>query len=783
MTGFMHEKELSRKTFLKGGGAMIVGFSVLGSALAGKTSAADSPYASNPPDQVQIDSWLTIHADNTASINSGSISQGTGSTTGILMIAAEELDMDFSQVSHVQSDTATTPDTGNKSASNTIKAGAGRGVRAAAASARQALLDLASTQLGVPVSQLSVSKGVVSGGGRSVTYGALLGGKLFNIRMPASYGIPSTGTSNGGLAPGQSPAKPVSQYKVVGTSPPEIDIPKIASGTFTFVHNVRVPGMLHGRVVRPRGQAVYGFGAPILSIDESSIKHLPDVRIVRKGDFLGVVAPHEYDAIQAAAQLKVKWADPPAVLPGSGNEFKGMRALDSAGKTVWSSQSLSGVKDVGDVDKALASAAHVVAETYGWPTNVPTPIGTSCTVADVTPQGARIFSGTQGSHGTQKQVASVLGLPLNQVRVTAVAMGGCYGPAMQYQDAAQAAALMSQLVGAPVRVVFMRWDELDWSATAPGTLMDVRAGIDGKGNIVAFDYTHFYPQYKQGAVDTTHELTGMPIPAAASSTSGNYWTGAMYNTANNRYLLKSIPLKGNWLKAAWMRLGSSPHAAFASEQVIDELARAANMDPVAFRVQNVTQGEAKNSLLAVLDAVTKAAGWKSAVTGSRVSGGGNVVSGRGFAWKGDESADSVKTAAIADVEVNKKTGKVTVKHVYQAFSAGLSVYPGGIENQMVGGITQILSRLLVEEYRYSKTNATSMDFVTYPIMRFKDSPKITPIIIQRPDAQPQGAGEPVTAVAPAAVANAFFDATGVRMRTAPFTPARVRAALKAAGVA
>jgi nicotinate dehydrogenase subunit B len=779
MTGFMHEQELSRKTFLKGGGALIVGFSLAG--LGAKTAkAAESPFASNGPfDQYSIDSWITINADNTASIKTGGVLQGTGSETGLLMIAGEELNMDLSQLVFVNADTDLTPITGVKAASNTIT-NAGPGVRAAAAWAGQTLLGLASTQLGVPASQLSVSKGVVSGGGKTATYGQLLGGKLFNVQMPATYNMTASADRfnvfnfTGGIRTGVSPAKPVSEYKLVGTSPQRIDIPQIVVGSTTYVHNVRVPGMLHGRVVRPRGQMVYGFGAPIVSIDESSIKHLPNVRVVRKGDFLGVVAPHEYDAIQAAAQLKVKWADPPAVLPGSGDEFKGMRALDSAGKSVQTATV------VGNVDAALGSAAHVVSQSYGWPTTNHSPIGPNATVADVRPEGARIFTWTQDVYKTRAAVAPVLGIPENRVRVTHFAGGGTYGY-NQYVDVAQAAALMSQLVGAPVRVQLMRWDEIGWDQTAPGALFDVRAGVDAKGNIVGFDFTQFYPQYRGETVQTTAELAGIQsiVPSAAAGTRP---MTPIYNIANTRYLLKSLPLKGNWIKADWMRHGSTPHGNFAIEQAIDELATAAGIDPVAFRMQNVTQGEAKDSLLAVLDAVTRAAKWQPRVMASKLSDA-NVVTGRGFAWNGAGTAASMKTAAVADITVNKKTGKVTVGHVYQAFSAGLAVYPGGIENQLVGGITQILSRFLVEQMRYTKKQVTSVDFVSYPILRFKDSPKITPIIIQRTDMQPAGVGEPVTGVAPAAVANAFFDATGVRLRTAPFTPARVRAALKAAGVA
>ena len=662
------------------------------------------------------------------------------------MIAGEELNMDMSQLEFVLADTNVTPNSGKHSASNTIKNG-GPGVRAASASAAQALLGLASTQLGVPVSQLSVSKGVVSGGGKTVTYGQLIGGKLFNVTMPASWNMNPTvpagsttasGSFTGGIQPGVSPSKPVSQYTLVGTRVPRIDIPGIVTGTATYIQNIRIPGMLHGRIVRPRGQALFGFGAPIVSVDESSIAHLSGVKIVRRNNFLGVVAPHEYDAIQAAAQLKVKWADAPTALAGDGNEFGAMRALDTAGKTVMTRTDLGGVaQNTGDVDGALASAAHVAGGTFGWPTNNHTPIGPQCAVADVTPNGARIFSGTQGAYQTRPQVALVLGLPESKIRITAVAMGGCFGDGAQYFDTAQAAAIMSQEVGAPVRVQLMRWDEIGWGAVSPSSLIDMKAGVDAKGNIVAFDFTHFYPQYKSDLVQTNAELTGVPQPTPSSTISGQYWPGPMYNLPNSRYLVKSIPLQNNWFKTYWMRAGSAPHTTFASEQVMDDLAHAAGLDPVAFRIQNVNQGndwlgkgQSHDQLLAVLNAVAKAANWQPRVSGSSLSKD-EVVTGRGVAWSNVDSPKTyAQTAVIADVEVNKKTGKITVKHVYHALSVGLAVSIGGIENQIVGGTTQILSRLLVEKYRYSKTRVTSTDFVSYPILRFKDAPMVTPIVLQ-----------------------------------------------------
>jgi nicotinate dehydrogenase subunit B len=798
MTGFMHEKEFSRTTFLKGGGALIIGFSMAG--LSGRAQAATSPYASNgPPDQNLIDSWITINADNTASIRANTMFRGTGSETSIMMIAAEELDLDLSQIVHMQADTNVSPDTGSKGASNTVTK-AGTAIRTAAAAARQALLDLASTQLGVPKAQLSVSKGVVSGGGKSVTYGALLGGKLFNVTMPGSYQLQNvTQRIDFGLPPGVAPAKPVDQYKLVGTRAPRVEIPAIVTGTHVFVQNIKIPGMIHGRVVRP-AQAVYGFGAPIISVDESSIKHLPDARVVRQGDFLGVVAKHEYDAIQAAAQLKVQWADAPAAFSGHADQYQWMRDLDKAGKavqtpTAWFQQNPS----KGDVDRGLASAAHVVNATYKWPAHVHNPMGPNCCVADVTPNGARIFASTQGTYGTRTAVAAAIGMPVNKVQVTAPATGGSFGTPTD-NDANVAAALMSKLAGAPVRVQFMRWDEIGWAYTSPTSLMDIKAGVDAQGNMIAFDFTHFYPQYVSGPTASA-ELAGAPLAVPSSSITGNFYPHRMYSVmdpgnpaTSNRLLTKSVPNQGNYMRGAFMRAGSAPAALWAGEQVVDDLARAVNMDPVAFRRKNVTQLDEgpftteRRGLLAVLDAVTKAANWQPKVTGSKLSTA-NIVTGRGVAWSNIYRSSQngaygwTQHAAVADVSVNKKTGKVTVKHIYGASAVGLAINPGLVENQIIGGLTQVASRLLVEEYRFNKQYVTSRDYVSYPIMRFKDAPMVTPIVVQQSDLRAKGVGEDVSVPAAAAIANAFFDATGIRMTTAPYTPARVRAALKAAGVA
>jgi CO/xanthine dehydrogenase Mo-binding subunit len=415
----------------------------------------------------------------------------------------------------------------------------------------------------------------------------------------------------------------------------------------------------------------------------------------------------------------------------------------------------------------------------------------------VTSQGVRIFSGTQGAFQTAVLVATTLGLPVSQVRVTACAMGGCFGPGMRYSDTAIAAALMSQAVGAPVRVQLMRWDEIGWNQMDAATVVDARAGVDSKGNLVAIDFTTIRAQHTgvgtsgwRGPSDwPSGVLAGAPLPPIRESSA--FAPASMYNVPNSRYTGKSIQAVGNWITHGALRTVTAQKVNFSGEQLIDELAHAAKMDPVAFRVQNVfpgndwTQGEHRDELIAVLDAVTKAAGWQPKVSASNISNA-NVVTGRGVAWGNNYNpVGMAQAAAVADVEVNKKTGKVTVKHVWYAMSAGLAVFPDGIENQIVGGVTQGVSWVLHEQLRYSRTNVAGGDFVNYPILRFKDAPKVTPIVIQWGTKNPYaaGVGEPAALVVPAVVANAVFDATGVRMRTAPFAPAHVRAALKEAGTA
>ncbi len=810
MTGLMHEREFSRNTFVKRGGALIVAFSTVGAVLGSQAASAagGGEFDSyGPYDSQQIDSWLAVHADNTVSVKLGMIELGQGSTTGLLMIAAEELNTDMSQMKMIANDTNVTPNQGGTYGSQAVHVG-GKQTRAAAAAAYQTLLGMASTQLGVPVGSLSVSKGVVSGGGKTVTYGDLIGDKLFNVAIPASYNlapVPSffggPASAGPGLDPGAPGTKSIGSYTIVGTNPgpPRIDIPAKVLGTYTYVHNIRIPGMLHGRIVRPRGQGAYGSGTSpqVLSVDAASISHIPGAKVVQKDNFVGVVAEKEYDAIQAAAQLKVTWAPMPP-LPGVGNLWNQMRTQDSSGQT-----KLIPYSGIGNVDGAISGAAHTVAQTYSMEYNGHLPIGPTCAVADVTSGGARIFCNSQDCYNTRGGIQSALklaglALPANKIRVSYVEGSSVYGTS-PYDDGIQSASVMSYLAGAPVRLQFMRWDEHGWDHYAPAQLMDVRGGVDASGNVVATDFTHFtIPFY--GVEANQQDLGAQAGPLGFNFIDATNM-GAQYKIPNQRVTLKQLPLIDQYFSVSFMRAPLAPGSVFAYEQMMDELAHAANMDPVAFRLQNIANNsfEGQNKLALtwdrwknVLTEVAKISNWQGKVAASNLQSG-NVVTGRGVALGGFAGTMS---GIVADIQVNKTTGKITATHLYGAQDTGLSVYRGGVDNQAVGSMTQGLSRALYEQLLFNKSNVTSLDWVGYPILRFKDAPPITFSIIQRTDipavdsgtvaadgALATGSGEPPTAPIAAAVANALFDATGVRIRQAPLTAARVRAAFKAAGTA
>ncbi len=746
MSGVRRTTQLPRRDFLKAGGALVVGFS-LSDALAAQERPATAARGTvaGPPDPKRIDTWLAIHADNTATVYIGFAELGQGASTALLQVAAEELDLDMNQVSSVGLDTNITPNQGGTYSSASIQRGSPQ-IRAAAAEARLALLQLASKKLDAPVDRLTVSKGVVSVGGspeKSVSYGALVGDKPFDI--------PFTGSA---------PVKPPAAYKVAGTNVVRKDIPAKVSGKYVYLQHLRLPGMLHGRVVRPRGQGAYGDGAKVLSVDESSIGNIPGARVLRRGDFVGVVAEREWDAVRAARQLRVTW-EPKATLPGSDRLHEKMRAEKTADRVLL---------ERGDVTGALGHAVHVASQIGRGPYQSHACFAPNGALADVKPDSALVICSTQDCYGLRGTLARLLGLPLEKVRVQYCEGSGTYGHSC-HDDVAEAAAFLSQLAGKPVRLQFMRWDEHGWDNYGPAHMGEVRAAADAGGKIVAYQYDGW--QHNWCAVETSAQLA-LGTPAAQ-------WRGSMAQqvsplTCGGMYDIPSLRLVNHeinalgYLKGAWLRSPLDLSFAFASEQAIDQLAYLAEMDPYEFRQRNITDARWRG----VLDAAAQAAQWKPRRAASKLSSA-KVASGRGIGL-GTHLASY--GGAVAEVEVHKQTGRVAVKHLYGAIDAGFAVNPGNIENQICGQLVQTASRMLLEEVTFSQTNVTSLDWQSYPILRFEECPQVTPVVVQRLDQKSSGAGEEVMAAAAAAIANAFFDATGVRMEQYPFTPARVLAALR-----
>jgi CO/xanthine dehydrogenase Mo-binding subunit len=732
---------LSRRAFVQSAGALVVTF-VLPAGVRGQTSTPNEKKAQ----YAGVDAWLAVGADGSVTLYTGKVELGTGIETALSQIAAEELDVPVSRISVVQGDTDRSPDQGYTVGSKSISHGAPQ-VRAAAAEARAALLELAAGRLGVAVDRLSAQDGVVSVQGdaaKRATYGELVGGRRFNRTVSAT-----------------PPTKPRQAYRLVGTSVPRVDIPTKATGTHVYVHNVRLPGMLHGRTVRPPS-----VGAVVVDVDEASVRALPgNVRVVRKANFVGVVADREEQAIAAAQALKVTWRETPG-LPDREKLPDWLRGATAAGKQL---------VGVGDPATGLSRAAKTLHATYTWPFQMHGSIGPSCGVADVRGDKATVWAGSQGVFGLRDAIAALLGLKADDVRVIFAEASGCYGH-NGVDDAAADAAMLSQAVGKPVRVQWMRHDEHAWEPKGPAMVMDVRGGLDTWGAVTAWDYqvwtpTHSTRPRREPGNLLAGQLTGHAMKFAHSG--GDRNAPHTYVFPNDRVLVhwvQTSPIRPSALRG----LGA-PQNTFANESFMDELAALAGADPLAFRLAHLKDPRA----IAVLEAAARRAGWQarpSPQPGAATSRG--LVRGRGIAFVQYEN-DTGYAAIVSDVEVDRTTGGVRVTRIVAAHDCGMIVNPDGVRNQVEGNVIQAISRTLKEEVQFDRARVTSVDWISYPILTFPELPdELEVVLIDRPDQPSLGAGEPATCPVPAAIANAVFDATGARLRSVPFTPDRVKAVLE-----
>jgi nicotinate dehydrogenase subunit B len=737
----------SRREVLKTGGALIVGFSLAGSldaavaqGVAGAAGAAGKPVA-----LTEVDSFLSIAADGTVTCYSGKVDLGTGITTALRQIVAEELDLPLGRIQLVTGDTALTPDQGTTWGSLSIQIG-GMQIRNAAAAARAALLDEAAKRLGTDRANLTVADGVISGGGKQVGYGELVGGKMFQIKLDHAK-------------PAQ--AKDPKDYKLVGRPVPRVDIPDKITGQFTYMHDFRVPGMLHGRVVRPPAMS-----ATLRGVDDSAAKSIPGfVQVVREGNFLAVVAQNEWAAIKAARALKADWAVAES-LPDSGKLWEHVRGSKVAKDEVTST--------VGNSADALAKdGAQVLKASYDFGIHLHGSIGPSCAVAEFKDGKLISWSASQATHNLRKQLAAMMKLPLDDVRCVYLEGAGCYGR-NGHEDAAADAALLARAVGKPVRVQWSRADEHGWEPKGPPTLIDLRASLED-GKVTGWESEFFIPQQTQNGFNVPLVAATLGgLPADDHIAPGNIFQNSAipYKFANVKtvcHRLETTPFRPSWIRTPGRMQNT-----YANECFIDELAAAAQADPIEFRLRYLDPADKRG--IETIERLIKLANWDKRPSPQQASSA-DVVKGRGVTYV---KYELVRTyiAAVAEVEVNRATGRIRVPKFYVVHDCGQIINPDGLRNQIEGNVIQTVSRTLLEELKYDRAMVTSLDWESYPILTFPDLPEIVMELIDRPNERPWGAGEPAAAVVPSAISNAVFDATGVRLRSVPYTPAKVKAAMQ-----
>jgi nicotinate dehydrogenase subunit B len=773
----------SRREFLRNAGMFAVTFSVVGTAASfvpgAKAQTGDATAGPYPdPDFRQVDSWIVIHQDDTATFYVGKTDCGQGTGTAFRQIMSDELDFPYDKTTCIMGSTDITVDQGGSGGSTAMERDSWP-MRRVAAEARRVLLEMASARLNVPVDRLSVSEGVITVTGDSskrVTYGQLIGGKRFNVPVKGN---------NINVIGGVAAVKPVQALRNVGQSPKRYDIPAKVDGSLKWAVDVRLPGMVHARNVKPPFA-----GAKLISIDESSVRDLPGfVKVVSKGNYVAVICEREEQAINAAKRLKAKWEKPAtAPFPSSEDLFQYMRGATPT--------AVANPIVVGDPDAAFAGAAKIIEADYEIPYQGHTAFSPAHALADPSNGLMTIYSNDMKSYGMRTGVATFLGMPRDKVRV--IWMEGPQGfGRTAADDAGFEAAYLAREIGRPVRIQWMRDEETAWDTKAPAFAVKVRGGLDAAGNLVAYEYharaaDHNHVGYNEPDTVLIAQLMGSRRAKPASGSSEV--PAEMYAIPNRRMSRDVVSLPLVWetpVRTGNLRDPNGPQSTFAAESFIDELAFAAKADPVEFRMKLLTAsttddaGFKRARSIAVVKAAAEAYGWDPRPSPKPVASG-DIVTGRGFAYafRGQTIA-----AQIAEVEVHRNTGHVWVKRLVCAHDCGLIINPEALRHTVECAMLHSLSRALYEEVQFNTEKVTSVDWVSHPSLRHADSPARIDVVLlngdpnpNRPDLPPYGGGETACKPLMAAVANAIHDATGVRLRRVPFRDARVLAALNAARV-
>lgn len=745
--------QVNRREFLAGSGALTVSVLLPGLTKQAQAAGTQASRLGLKPDQ--LSSYISITHDGRVVGWTGKVDMGQGTEIGWIKMIAEELDVAPERVSMVQGNTEETVDQGGASGSTGIWFG-GIALRNAAAEARLTLVEMAAAKFGVPAAQLTVDNGIISADAKKISYGELIGGKHFDVQLEwnQEYG-------NELKVQGRAKPKSPSEYKLIGRAGTKRrDIAAKVLGTATNMVDVKLPGMLHGRMLRPPVA-----GAVPVAVDESSVKHIPGVKVVWQKDFIGLVAPKQWDAIRAARALKVTWSEVKPPFPDQKDIYNHIRAAKSMKRD-------EDVK-VGDTDAAFANAAKIVEATYEWPFHSHASMAPACGVADMREGEATVWTGGQKPHFCREGIAKMFNMPEEKVKVMFMTGPGSYGR-NDSGDATMDAAVLSKAVGKPVRVQGMRHDGTQWDPKSPASVHTSRAAIDKDGKVIgwqfetkAFSRREFFRDEGSPERTLAGQLLGWPLKPV--------WLlgvpGESYSFAARRKTSDTIaPLidRASPLRSSHFRDPGGPQIHFASESFMDELALATNTDAVEFRLRYL----ANPRDVQVVKTAAEKAGWQPHV-GARKQLRGEVYVGQGLSYA---VRGATRVAVVAEVEVHKQTHRIWVRRYFIAHDCGQVIAPDLLRQTLEAQIVQTTSRAVYEEVKFDNNNVTSVDWQTYPILDMKDAPETIDItLIDRPELPPGGAGEATCRPLPAAIANAIFDATGVRMRQAPFTPARLKA--------
>jgi nicotinate dehydrogenase subunit B len=776
----------SRRDFLRTSGMLVVSFGVTSiagvdalGAMAGRQAAAEQAAGPYPdPDFRQLDSWIVIHQDNTATFYVGKTDCGQGTGTAFRQMMSDELDIAYDKTTCIMGSTDVTVDQGGSGGSDAIQVD-GWPMRRVAAEARRVLLEMASTKFAVPVDQLGVSAGIItvkSDPSKKISYGELIGDRRFNVALTGRNIDATTGVAK---------VKAVQDLKMVGQSPQRYDIPAKVDGSLQWAVDAKAPGMVHARNVRPPVA-----GAKLMGIDESSVKSIPGfIKVVSKGNYVAVVCEREEQAIRATRQLKVNWQKPSAPpFPTSDKLFEYMRGV--------SPTSTGRPNVVGDPETAIAGAVKVIEADYEFPFQGHTALAPAHAMADPSNGQMTIYSNDMKSYGLRTGVAQFLQMPRDRVRVVWLEGPQGYGRTAA-DDAGFEAALLAKEIGRPVRVQWMRDEETAWDTKGPAFVVKMRGGLDAQGNVVGLEYEarsadYNHVGYNESDTVLIAQLMGTRRATPASGSAA--LMSDMYAIPNRRMTGQVVPLPLVWetpLRTGNLRDPNGPQSTFAAESFIDELAAAAKADPVEFRLKMLRASSADDEgfrrarSIAVVNAAAKAYGWDVRPS-PMPRGTGRILAGRGFAYS---FRNQTIIAEIAEVEVNRDTGRVWVKRLVCAHDCGLVINPEALRRTIEGAMLHSLSRALREEVQFDAEKVTSVDWNSSPTLTHADTPERIDVVLvngdpnpNRPDLPHYGAGEAACKPMIAAVANAIYDATGVRLRRVPFRDARVRAALRAANV-